>query len=175
MILLLSWGGTSPTARACGLDPTGVGIWQKTVPKGCWGYRLEPVRRGAASLMPYLGFHHLPSSLFPRSYRMVPIRNPEKPKASSAFNSDSLQRWEPRPHEHRLKAGAARRGVSEPGALDRSDGLPWPLDWDSPTAAGWAGNRILQAGWGNPRSTLVSPSVNPKPCPDLPAPERRER
>lgn len=148
---------------------------RKQYQKDAGGYRVEPVRptltgwRGAASLMPYLGFHHLPSSLFPRSYRMVPIPNPEKPEASSAFNSDSLQRWEPRPHAHRLKAGAARRGVSEPGALDRSDGLPWPLDWDSPTAAGWAGNRILQAGWGNPRSTLVSPSVNPKPCPDRPS------
>ena len=47
---------------------------------------------------------------------MVSIPNSEKPKASSAFNSDSLQRWEPRPHAHSLKAGAAQRDVSEPGA-----------------------------------------------------------
>lgn len=53
-------------------------------------------------------FPHLPSSLFPGLTGWFPIPNSEKPEASSAFNSDSLQRWEPRPHTHRLKAGAAR-------------------------------------------------------------------
>lgn len=120
-------------------------------------------------------FPHLPSSLFPRSYRMVSILIPKNlrlPLRAVPTHFKGGNRGLTQPPEGK---GCAREAFLNLGPLTAakitaaprlglahcSSGMGWEPD---------PGGRVC-----DPRCTLVSPGVYPKPCPDLPAPERQER
>lgn len=92
---------SSPSGRMLGMQ-AGTGERNSSL-VGEGGSRFDATRPG---FLP-----HLPSSLFFRSHRMVSMPNSKNPEASSADNLNSLQRWEPRPHTHCLRAGAVRKTV----------------------------------------------------------------
>lgn len=95
---------------------------RKQYHKDTEGCRLKLVRptltgwRGATSLMLYLGFPHLPASLFPRFYRMVPIPNSGKTQGFLSVQFRLTSKVGTEASRTQPEGRGCTRAVSEPGA-----------------------------------------------------------